>query len=84
MKRITVYSTEPCAQCRNAKALLDAREVDYVEVNLSKDAVGRTELVQRTGMMTFPQILIDDVLVGGLRELLEADHAGRLDDLLAA
>ena len=59
MTRLTVYTTEPCGYCRTAKALLDKRRIPYEEVNLSKDAEGRSELVARTGMMTFPQVIID-------------------------
>ena len=53
-------------------------------MNLGKDPAGRAELVARTGMMSFPQIVVDDEVLGGFRELLEADRSGRLDDLLAA
>jgi glutaredoxin 3 len=82
--RITLYTTEPCGFCRQAKALLQARGVDYAEVNLAKDPEGRAALVALTGQMTFPQILIGERSIGGFRELLEADRSGRLDDLLAA
>ena len=81
MTKITVYSTEPCSFCVRAKALLDSRGLDYEEINLAKDAVGRTELVQRTGMMSFPQIIIGDEIVGGFSELVEADRAGILTEL---
>jgi glutaredoxin 3 len=81
MTKITVYSTEPCSFCVRAKALLDNRGLDYEEINLAKDAVGRTELVQRTGMMSFPQIIIGDEIVGGFSELIEADRAGILTEL---
>jgi glutaredoxin 3 len=84
LKQVTIYTTEPCSFCRNAKALLSARGVEYTEVNLSKDPAGRTELAQRTGMLSFPQILVDDAPLGGFRELLEADRDGTLDHLLAA
>jgi glutaredoxin 3 len=81
---VTVYTTEPCGFCRQAKALLQARGVDYREVNLAKDPVGRAELVALTGQMTFPQVVIGQRAVGGFRELLEADRDGRLASLLAA
>jgi glutaredoxin 3 len=81
---VTLYTTEPCGFCRQAKALLRAREVDYREVNLAKDPVGRAELVALTGQMTFPQVVIGQRAVGGFRELLEADRDGRLEALLAA
>jgi glutaredoxin 3 len=81
---ITVYTTEPCGFCRQAKALLEARGVTYVEVNLAKDPEGRDALVALTGQMTFPQIVIGERAIGGFRELIEADRVGSLDELLAA
>jgi glutaredoxin 3 len=82
--QVTLYTTEPCGFCRQAKALLHARGVDYREINLAKDPVGRADLVALTGQMTFPQIVIGKRSIGGFRELLEADRAGTLNDLLAA
>lgn len=82
MKKVTIYSTEPCAHCRNAKALLEARGIIFDEINLAKDPVGRAELAKKTGMTSFPQILVDDQSVGGFRELLSADQQGQLTRLL--
>jgi glutaredoxin 3 len=82
--QVTVYTTEPCGFCRQAKDLLSARGVSYSEVNLAKDPVGRAELVAVTGQMTFPQILVGKRSVGGFRELVEADRAGALEELLRA
>ena len=42
------------------------------------------ELVERTGMMTFPQVTVDGRLLGGYAELQAAADDGRLDELLAA
>jgi glutaredoxin 3 len=84
MGRITVYTTEPCGYCRTAKALLNKRGVSYDEVNLAKDPSGRAELVRLTGMMTFPQVVIDGEPIGGYQELVRADRSGRLADLAAA
>jgi glutaredoxin 3 len=84
MRTITVYTTEPCGYCRQAKALLAKRGIAYDEINLARDAEGRTELALRTGMMTFPQVVIGDELVGGFTELAAADRSGRLAELIAA
>ena len=78
----TVYTTEPCGFCRQAKALLQSRGVDYSEVNLAKDPGGPSRLVALTGQMTFPQIVVGERAIGGFRELLEADREGSLSDLL--
>jgi glutaredoxin 3 len=82
--RVTLYTTEPCGFCRQAKALLQARGVEYDEINLAKDPEGRSDLVALTGQMTFPQIVVGARAIGGFRELLEAERAGTLEELLAA
>jgi glutaredoxin 3 len=84
MAAVTVYTTDPCSFCLRAKQLLDARGVEYDEVNLAKDPVGRTELLERTGMMSFPQVLVGDELIGGFQETVAADRSGRLAELLKA
>ena len=84
MSRITVYTTEPCGYCRVAKALLAKRNVPYEEINLAKDPEGRAELVRMTGMMTFPQVVIDGETIGGYQELVAVDRAGVLRELSQA
>jgi glutaredoxin 3 len=84
MSEVTVYTTEPCSFCAKVKGLLHSRGVEFAEINLSKDAEGRVELAQRTGMMTFPQVLVDGELLGGFTEVQAAAQSGRLDELLAA
>ena len=84
MPRVTVYTTEPCGYCRTAKALLQKRGIAYEEINLAKNPSGRAELVRMTGMMTFPQVVIDEQPIGGYQELVQADRAGRLSELAEA
>jgi glutaredoxin 3 len=84
LRRITIYTTEPCSFCARVKDLLRARGLEFSEVNLSKDSPGRVELVGRTGMMSFPQVLVGDELLGGFAETLSALESGRLEELLAA
>ena len=84
MKRVIIYTADRCARCGNAKALLSGHGIEFAEVNLSKDPVGRAELAQRTGLMTFPQIVVDDQTLGGLDDLRTAVEDGRLSRLLTA
>ena len=84
MSDVTVYTTEPCSFCARVKGLLKSRGVEFAEINLSKDPDGRVELAQRTGMMTFPQVIIDGQLLGGFNEVQAAAQDGRLAQLLAA
>ena len=83
MVKITVYSTEPCSFCERAKQLLKLRKLSFEEINLSKDPAGRLELVEKTGMLSFPQIVIEGEVLGGFQELVQADLSGRLEELTA-
>lgn len=84
MSKIIVYTTEPCSFCTAVKSLLQSRGLEFAEINLARDPEGRAELARRTGMMTFPQVLVDDRLVGGFVETQAAARDGSLDKLLAA
>ncbi|MGI8506838.1 MAG: glutaredoxin family protein [Solirubrobacteraceae bacterium] len=84
MRPVTVYTTDNCSRCASAKMLLGRREISFEEVNLAKDPDGRAKLSELTGMVTFPQIVIDGEPLGGFDELLAADRTGRLAKLRAA
>lgn len=84
MAAVTVYTTDPCSFCARAKQLLSARGIEFDEINLAKDPVGRAELLQKTGMMSFPQVIVGGELVGGFQETLAADQSGRLAELVKA
>jgi glutaredoxin 3 len=83
MPIVTLYTTERCSRCASAKRLLAQRGIPYKVVDLAKDPDGRAELQRRTGMLTFPQIVIGDQTLGGYEQLLAADRAGRLAELVA-
>jgi glutaredoxin 3 len=80
--KITVYTTDPCPFCSRVKELLARRGLEYDEINLARDPDGRAALLARTGMMTFPQVIIGEQLVGGFQETLAADRSGELAELL--
>ena len=82
MKDVTVYTTDPCSFCTRVKQLLDTRGVPFTEINLARDPAGRAELVAKTGMMSFPQVLVDNKVIGGFQETVAADRSGRLRQLL--
>jgi glutaredoxin 3 len=84
MSKVTVYTTDPCSFCVRVKALLKSRGVEFDEVNLSKDPAGRVELAKRTGMMSFPQVLVGERVIGGYSDVQKAADNGELDELLAA
>ena len=84
MAEVVVYTTDPCSFCSRVKQLLGARDIEYTEVNMARDPAGRAELVAKTGMMSFPQVVIGDHVLGGFQETLAADQSGELSKLVAA
>ena len=84
MHKITVYTTQPCSFCARVKGILASHGAEFAEVNLSKDPDGRAKLANETGMLSFPQVLVDGELLGGFAELQAAAESGRLAELLAA
>ncbi len=82
MSDVIVYTTASCPYCSRVKQLLDTRKIPYEEMNLERDPEGRAELTAKTGMMTFPQVIIGGEPLGGFQETLQADRSGRLCELL--
>ena len=78
-----MYTTGWCGYCVRAKALLDARGLDYEEILLDGRSDFRAHLQERTGGWTVPQIVIDDRPIGGYTELWHLDRQGGLSGLAA-
>jgi glutaredoxin 3 len=83
MKKVILYTGDPCPYCAAAKALLKSKNVEYEEFDIWKDAVKAKEMLQKTnGARSIPQIFIGDHHVGGNDQLQEASRNGELDKLL--
>ncbi|KRB87876.1 MULTISPECIES: glutaredoxin 3 [Oxalobacteraceae] len=83
--RVLMYSTGVCPYCVMAERLLKAKGVDNIEkIRVDLQPEQRAEMMQKTGRRTVPQIYIGDTHVGGFDDLSALDHAGKLDQLLAA
>ena len=84
MARVQLYTTAWCGYCVRAKALLEAKGVEFDEINLDDDPHFRQTLLDLTGSWTVPQIFIDGRPIGGYTELWRLDRSGQLDEQLAA
>ncbi len=83
MPKVEIYTQWGCPYCVRAKALLDAKGVSYVEHDVTMGGAARAEMVARVpGARTVPQILIDEVAIGGCDDLHALDRTGKLDPLL--
>lgn len=78
---IKIYSTAFCAFCTKAKELLDEMNIPYEDINIYEDA-DAMEIMREMQFTTVPQILIEDVWVGGYDELYEMQEAGVLAHLI--
>jgi glutaredoxin 3 len=84
MKKITIYSGNPCPFCAAAKALLKTKDVEIEEFDIRKDPAKAKEMLQKTnGARSIPQIFIGNHYVGGNDQLQAANKSGELDKLLA-
>jgi len=83
MSNVVIYATATCPYCHAAERLLHSRGIDditYIRVDLDFDK--RTEMIEKTGRRTVPQIYINDHHVGGFDDLQVLDHSGKLHEIL--
>ncbi len=82
MAEITIYTRQFCGYCTAAVALLSSKGYEFIEMATDGDQQMRSEIAQRSGQSTVPQIFIDDYSVGGYTELARAITSGEFDELL--
>ena len=82
MRKVTIYSSDICTLCNSVENLLNVRDIPYEKIMINEDSKEHTELTERTGMTTLPQVFIGSMLIGGYQETLAADQSGMLADLL--
>lgn len=69
MNNIQPYSKDGCPFCLRAKALLQFRQIEYTEIDITSNSVREQEVIERSGRQTAPQIFIDGKPVGGYDDL---------------
>ena len=72
--KVFVYALSTCGHCRNAKKLLDSKNVEYDSVDvdlLPRDEMKKTleEVRKVNPQAAFPTIVIGDKVIVGYREL---------------
>ncbi len=68
--KVTIYSLTYCPYCVRAKALLSQNQIPFQEIIVDPDDDQlRSQLQQKSGMKTFPQIFYGEELIGGYTEL---------------
>ena len=81
--KVEIYTKMFCGYCARAKRLLESKNVEYTEYDISMDGEKKREMLDRRPQArTVPQVFIDGQAIGGSDELAALDRAGKLDTLL--
>ena len=75
-KKVVIYSTPTCPYCKRAKEYLSQKDISYVEHNVAGDREATKEMIQKSGQMGVPIIIIDGEVVVGFNQ-------AKLDSLLS-
>jgi glutaredoxin-like YruB-family protein len=64
-KSVVVYSTPTCGWCKKLKSYLNANNIKYSEIDVSRDQHAMDELVRKSGQMGVPQTDIGGEIIVG-------------------
>jgi glutaredoxin 3 len=76
---IVLYTLPGCVHCARARRLLNRRDLPFQEVDGTAVPDFRRRLAQLAGEATVPQIVIDEIPIGGADRLARLDHLGVLE-----
>ena len=68
MKKVQIFSTPTCVYCAHAKEFFKNHGIEYVEYNVGEDMEKRQEMIERSGQMGVPVILVGDEVIVGFNE----------------
>jgi len=60
MKKVEIYSTESCHFCHMAKEFFKTHNISFTDYNVGADTTKRTEMIEKSGQMGVPVVVIDD------------------------
>jgi len=81
--QVLMYLTAACPYCQAALRLLEGKGVTGIEkIRVDLEPARRTEMTQRSGRTSVPQIWIGGRHVGGYSDLQALERDGALDRLL--
>jgi len=71
--KVEIYSTPTCPYCHKAKEYFKANKIEYTDYNVAEDQAKAKEMMDKSGQMGVPVIVVDDkVIVGFDKPKLEA------------
>jgi glutaredoxin 3 len=76
MKKVTIYSTPTCHYCNLAKEYFDENKVKYESFDVASNLEKRKEMMEKSGQLGVPVILVGDEVVIGFDKPLLAELLG--------
>ena len=80
--QVEIYHKTWCPYCHAALALLKRKGVAYRAIDVTSDRARESEMIERSGRHTVPEIFVDGTLIGGFDDIARHDREGTLDGLL--
>ena len=80
--KVEIYTKPTCPYCIRAKTLLQSKNVDFIEYDVSDPADQDAMIERANSRRTVPQIFINDEHIGGCDDLYALERSGQLDQLL--
>ena len=62
---VTIYSTPTCHFCHMAKEFLTEKGIAFTDFDVSMDATKRREMIELTGQLGVPVIVVDGAYMVG-------------------
>ena len=69
--KIKMYTTSWCGPCKMAKKFLAEKGYNFEEVDIEENNISREEVASMSKGHTVPQILINDLPIGGFEDLVK-------------
>lgn len=76
MKKVTIYSTPTCHFCNMAKDYFKENKIDYETFDVASDAEKRKEMMEKSGQLGVPVIIIDGQVIVGFNRPKVASALG--------
>ena len=83
MKKVTIYSTPTCHFCSLAKDYFKDNNIQFDAFDVASDLGKRKEMVEKSGQLGVPVIIIDEEVIVGF-DKLRIDQALGLGTKMAA
>jgi len=76
MQKVEIYTTPSCQYCHAAKAFFKENNIEFTEFDVAADAEKRTEMIDKSGQLGVPVIIIGENIIVGFNKNKVAELLG--------